>query len=148
MLTTLFRDKLPRGLCFPIGLELLDEHLPFFRAHELAVFFVWQSTWAAQYFNPVIGRDGKLTILQIRRTAPHMRINQNKVKVIPKGCYAAISEYAISSELRKCVIDTFIDSGAALLSKKVITKEIPSLQLQYEISSNKFIVSAYDHNIW
>lgn len=148
MLITLFRDKLPSGLCFPIGLEPLNEYLPIFRENDVGVFFVWQSTWAAQIYNPQIGQDGKLTILQMRKQQPYMRINRNKVKVIPKGCYAAISEYAVSSDLRKCVLDAFIDSGAALVLERIRSQKIPSLQLLYEISSNRFVMSAYDQTVW
>jgi hypothetical protein len=119
MITTLFRDRLPKGLCFPIGLEVMSASMAKSGISNAALVFVWRSTWAAQLFDPANGDDSKLAVLNMRLDLPRMRINSTKVRPMPPNCEVVFVEFAVISERRRQVLDAFLDHGSDLLTKRL-----------------------------
>lgn len=142
MITTLFRDRLPKGLSFPIGLEALSESIAQSGVSSAALVFVWRSTWAAQLLDPANGEDGKLAILSIRLDLPRMRINTAKVRPMPTGCEVVLSEFAVTSERRRVVLDAFMDHGAGLVAKRLAERPLHPFGLALNIETNRMAISA------
>lgn len=137
---TLFRDRLPKGLTFPLGQETLSSGIPALEALSPAVLFTWQSTWASQLYNPTEGQDGQLSILHLLREMPVMRINGDKVRDRPPACQIVIAEYAVSSKHRRRVLDAFLQSGSGLVSRSLIDWPFASRGVRFDLATNAFIV--------
>ena len=147
-ITTLFRDKLPKGLCFPLGLEILSACAPDLAALNAGVVFVWQSTWASQIFDAQKGDAGRLAVCQVRQTIPHMRINALKVRNLPEDAEVVVAEFAIASSHRSKVLDAFKVQGAGLLSVAIRQNPRSSFFLVYDIEKGLFAAGKPEWPIW
>ena len=148
MLATLFRDRLPKGLCFPIGVAVLAERVPALSKSSAAAVFVWQSTWASQLFNASCGAAGKLTIMQVRPDLPRMRINERKVRKLPLESRIVVAEFAVSSNHRSHVLAAFVDHGASVLEREIEGRSQPKFLLHYEIETARLTVTKNRKDIW
>ncbi|MFO1408523.1 MAG: hypothetical protein U1F08_13480 [Steroidobacteraceae bacterium] len=144
---TIFRDHLPKGLTFPLGLNVLSTHVPALTSRRSAVLFVWQSTWAAQLFNPKGGPDGQLSILHVTSYPPRMRINSEKVREPAPDCQAYISQYAISSEHRRKVIEAFIGNGAAEMSR-LLADGMTVLGARFDLQTGEFVFMSKKQDVY
>ena len=142
MITTLFRDRLPKGLCFPIGLQTLSESMVKSDVPNTALAFVWRSTWAAQLLDPANGDDGKLAVLTVRLDLPRMRINIAKVRPVPSDCEVVLVEFAVTSERRRVVLDAFLDHGAGLVTKRLAARPLQPFGLTFDVETNRMAISA------
>jgi hypothetical protein len=142
MITTLFRDSLPKGLCFPIGLEVLSASLTKSDVANAALVFVWRSTWAAQLFDPANGDNGKLAVLSIRPDLPRMRINATKVRAMPPDCETVFVEFAVTSDRRREVLDAFIDHGVGLVAKRLAEQPLRPFGLTFDVEARRMTISA------
>jgi hypothetical protein len=139
MLITLFRDKLPNGLCFPLGQEILAKAV---YSLDLAIVFVWQSTWASQILDPVNGERGEIVILNVGAEAPRMRINVAKVRPIPPEAQFVVTEFASASDRRQEVLEAFHAHGARLVSKRLAERAFQPFQLRFNIEAKRLHLSA------
>ena len=139
---TVFRDRLPKGLSYPIGLEALAANVVPLVTANAAVLFAWHSTWAPQIFDPVTGRDGRLPILRVDPSRPFMRVGNEKVKEPPADCLAYVVEYAVASTLRRRVLDGFVAQGAALTSQSVLRNPASPFILYFSVESGAWVVDA------
>ena len=114
---TLFRDRLPKGLAFPLGIEALRTGAPALEEFRPGVLFTWQSTWASQLYDPLKGHGGRLAILHLLRDLPAMHINDAKVRTRSPQCRLVIAEFAISSTHRRLVLDNFLVDGGEIISR-------------------------------
>jgi hypothetical protein len=142
MIITLFRDRLPKGLCFPIGLEVISESLAKSNISDAALLFVWKSTWAAQLFDPENGDDGSLAVLNVRLDLPRMRINAAKVRPMPSTCEVVFTEFAVASKRRREVLDAFVEHGAGLLTKRLAERPVRPFGLSFNVEENRMAISA------
>jgi hypothetical protein len=148
VLTTLFRDRLPKGLCFPIGVGVLTERVSALSKLNAAAVFMWQSTWASQLFDAKSGAAGKLTVMHIRPDLPRMRINHRKVREMPPDCRIVVSEFAVSSDHRSHVLTALADHGASLLEREIEERPQPNFLLHYEIDTGRFTVAKNRQDVW
>jgi len=139
MLITLFRDKLPNGLCFPLGQEILAKAV---YSLDLAIVFVWQSTWASQILDHVNGEGGEIVILNVGTETPRMRINVAKVRPIPPEVQIVITEFAIASDRRQEVLEAFHAHGAGLVSERLAERAFQPFQLRFNIDAKRLHLSA------
>jgi hypothetical protein len=139
MLITLFRDKLPNGLCFPLGQEILAKAV---HSLDLAIVFVWQSTWASQILDHVNGEGGEIVILNVGTETPRMRTNVAKVRPIPPEVQIVITEFASASDRRQEVFEAFHAHGAGLVSERLAERAFQPFQLRFNIDAKRLHLSA------
>ena len=142
MLVTLFRDKLPKGLCFPLGHEVLRKAAAPLHNFDLAIVFVWQSTWASQILDPVNGDGGDIVVFNVGSKTPRMRINVAKVRPIPPEVQIVITEFAIASDRRQEVLEAFHAHGAGLVSERLAERAFQPFQLRFNIDAKRLHLSA------
>ncbi len=147
-LATLFRDKVPRGLCFPIGLEVFSECVPELAALNASVVFIWQSTWASQIFDAQKGDAGRLAVCQVRQTLPRMRINAQKVREMAEGSEIVVAEFAIAAAHRSKVLGAFRSQGAGLVSEAIRSNPQAAFSVIYDIEKCAFVVGEPKWQVW
>lgn len=147
-IVTLFRDNLPRGLCFPIGLESFSECVPELEALNASIVFVWQSTWASQIFDAKEGNAGRLAVLQVRPTLPLMRINAPKVRAMADDSGVVVAEFAVAALHRSKVLEAFRSHGAGLVSATVQTNPQAEFSVFFDIEKCAFVLGKPSLRIW
>jgi hypothetical protein len=147
-MVTCFRDRLPKHLCFPLGQQPLSAVLPDLERRYAALYFVWQSTWAAQIFNPEGGEDGLLALLKVSAQPPRMRTSAARVKARPDKCQVAVSEFAVSSGHRHEVREAFVASGSRIIGNLLSTSNIEPFMVYYRLGSGSVSVRPNRHEVW
>jgi hypothetical protein len=147
-MTTCFRDRLPKDLCFALGQQSLIKALPNLKSLNPALYFVWQSTWAAQIFNPKGEADGTLALLQVGTRPPLMRVNAARVETHPENCQVIVSQFAVSSEHRHEVREAFDASGSRAISGLLMAPRIEPFMVYCRLSSGGVSVGPNRREIW
>jgi hypothetical protein len=142
MVVTLFRDQLPKGLCFPLGVEALSKSLAVSNGFKLALLCVWRSTWASQILHPVNGEDGDVAIFNVSADIPRIRINTDKVRPLPPECEMVITEFAVASGRRREILEAFLTQGASLVSERLADRTRQPFQVRFNIDAKRIHLSA------
>jgi hypothetical protein len=93
MLNTVFKDKVPKGVCYPFPLEFLKQALPAAAEQQVALYFAHGSHWRDHSHQPH-------ALLTIGSTRPMLRNNNHKVTADLEGCDWHFLLLTASSELR------------------------------------------------
>ena len=100
---TVFRDKPPRGLSFPIGLTDADQLV---REATCACYFVNQSTWVRQAFALT---ENRLPLLRLQRRRPYLRVGNEKVSPSAEACDHHLIVYAVPWDSREAARRALLD---------------------------------------
>jgi hypothetical protein len=102
---TVFRDQLGAGISFPLGREVLAEHLG---EEVVAVYFISTATWLRQ----AVPLDSpRLPVLRLQRRRLGLRVRNERITPLPEGCSLHAIVYAVPSHLRKVVLDALLSCG-------------------------------------
>ena len=118
MLTTVFKDKIPKGVSYPFPLEFLKLALPSPAEQAVALYFVHGSHW-----NDRVPRERlhlPHAVLSAARTRPTLRNNNQKVTVVVKDCDWHFVLWAMPSESRHVLQKQFGDTAVQPLTRWLV----------------------------
>jgi len=99
MSLTAFRDALPAGSSFPVGLERL---VPLLSGREFAAYFVATATWAHQAFPP---DSPRLPVLRIQRERPTFRVRGDHIAPHASTFPLHVLIYSVPATRRQAIAD-------------------------------------------
>ena len=99
MSLTAFRDALPAGSSFPVGLERL---VPLLSGREFAAYFVATATRAHQAFPP---DSPRLPVLRIQRERPAFRVSGDRVAPAASSFPLHVLIYSVPATRRRAIAD-------------------------------------------
>lgn len=115
MLTTVFKDKIPKGISYPLPLEFLMATLPIATEQVVALYFVHGSHWNYKVAHERLHRPH--TVLQAGRERPMFRNNNRKVALDAEDCNLHFVLWAMPSESRHVLQKQFKDTAAEPLAR-------------------------------
>lgn len=128
MLTTVFKDKVPKGLSYPLSLEFLGSALPGAAAQAVALYFVHGSHWNYKVAHERLHMPRAL--LSAARERPKFRNNNQKVAVSAEECDWHLVVWAMPSEIRRVLRRKFEDTAAVPLARWLVDRKPRSSHAQ------------------
>lgn len=128
MLTTVFKDKIPKGFSYPLTLEFLRSALPGAAAQAVALYFVHGSHWNDKVAHERLHLPRAL--LSAARERPKFRNNNQNVAVDAKDCDWHLVLWAMPSESRHILQREFEDAAAQPLANWLVDRKPRSSRAQ------------------
>lgn len=114
---TAYRDHLPKGQSYPIGLSSINSMVP---DKCLAVYFISTATWVRQVY-PLKGDE--LPVIRVQLTKPILRVRNEKVKNSDNVVDYHILIYTVPSNMLTAVSEKV----------KAVTKDWPEAMKENQI---------------
>jgi len=124
MLTTVFKDKIPKGLSYPFPLEFLKRALHGTAAPQVALYFVHGSHWILGKHN--LSQEHlhePRPLLAVGKTRPMLRNNNQKVTAEVEGYDWHFLLWAMPSEIRHDLQKQFQDIAQQPLAQWFLNRK-------------------------
>ena len=128
MLTTVFKDKIPKGISYPLPLGFLKQALPGAAEQAVALYFVHGSHW-----NDQVARERlhmPRAVLAAGRTRPMLRNNNEKVAVGVEDYDWHLILWAMPSDSRPVLQREFEGTAAQPLARWLVERKPRSSHAQ------------------
>jgi hypothetical protein len=110
MLTTVFKDKVPKGMSYPFPLGVLQDAFPGAPEQAVALYFVHGSHWNDHAIRERLHMP--LALLAAGRTRPMFRNNNQKVAAVVDDCEWHVVLWAMPSIQRHLLRREFTEKAA------------------------------------
>lgn len=132
MLTTVFKDKIPKGTSYPLPLEFLRRVLTGAAQRQVALYFVHGSLWVLGKHN--VSRERLLyeprSLLSAGRSRPMFRNNNDKIPADVEDFDWHFLLWAVPSERRHDLQKQFEDTAAQPLAHWLVDRKPRSTRAQ------------------
>jgi hypothetical protein len=128
MLTTAFKDKIPKGISYPLPFGFLEEALHGAAEQAVALYFVHGSHWTDHESRQRLHMP--LALLSAGRTRPMFRNNNQKVEVRAGNYDWHFVLWAMPSESRHVLQKEFESTAAQPLVRWLVDRKPRSSRVQ------------------
>lgn len=111
MFFTILKDKLPRGVSYPVTDRMLHDELEGIVSHEeLGVYFVYNSCTQVEHYDPATSGDARYTVMVLRNGLPELRVSTMAGDLADNPAARSILVFPVKTRLKSMIANAIVDS--------------------------------------
>ena len=144
-IVTLIRDKLPTGISFPVGKQLIESQVDSSSVGDAALLYIYTSSWQHQHYDPLRDERDEYVVLMLQKNFPFLRVKNSLLEKRYTEASVSFNWYftlfPVRSEYRARVKEAFALHGQQVMKQATTNLSEPKRgrsMVTYFQSDNRF----------